>query len=143
VSREVAVAEQDTDLDDMNPLQRLIVERMRQRGWTPKEIEARGIRHATLHRYTNPLALKTPPRPATIRQLAEALDLDYDRVWRAAVDAVVWSQRSRTREPATPEGDAAVTTERLEMTLAAVEREHEELRRKIEALKKELTIEAQ
>lgn len=133
--------EQDTDLDAMNPLQRLIVERMAERGWTPKEVEARGIPHATLHRYTNPLVLKAPPRSETIRQLSKALRLDFDVVSRAGLEAVAWShERTREEVRAILADDATASTdERLDQALTAVERmlrEQEQLRRTIEAIKK-------
>jgi hypothetical protein len=142
VSREVAVPERDTDLDDMNPLQRLIVERMAERGWDPKEVEARGIPHATLHRYSNPLVLKAPPREKTIRQLATALHLDFGVVSRAGLDAVAWShERAHKKVRALLADDATANTdERLDQALAAMEqmeRDQAELRRTIEALKKE------
>jgi hypothetical protein len=74
----------------MNPLQRLIVDTMRRQGWEPKDVEARGVTHATLHRYMNPVTLKAPPKDKVVRQLAEALSLSYDRVWQAAVETVGW-----------------------------------------------------
>ncbi|MGZ6838722.1 MAG: helix-turn-helix domain-containing protein [Blastococcus sp.] len=77
-----------SDSGGMNPLQALILERMSERGWTPKDVEARGVNHATLHRYMNPLTLKAPPRRDTLQKLANALDLPLSRVERAAVESV-------------------------------------------------------
>jgi hypothetical protein len=78
----------------MSPLQRLILDQMRRRGWTPADIEARGVTHPTLHRYMNPVTLKSPPRQGTQEALAKALDLPLVAVKRAALASVGWTAGS-------------------------------------------------
>jgi hypothetical protein len=77
----------------MYPLQRLVLDQMRDRGWSPKQVEDRGVKHATLHRYMNPLVLRGLPRQESLKQLADALDLDFERVLQAAKDSVGWDAR--------------------------------------------------
>lgn len=84
----VAVGDGVAHAPGMSPLQALILNRMRERGWTPKQVEDRGVTHATLHRYMNPVALRQPPRKAVLEQLARALDLPLGRVEQAAVESV-------------------------------------------------------
>jgi hypothetical protein len=72
----------------MNPLQRLILDRMHERGWSAKDVEDRGVKHATLWRYMNPVQLRQPPRRQVLEQLAMALDLPFEKVQRAAFETV-------------------------------------------------------
>jgi hypothetical protein len=72
----------------MSPLQRLILDRMRGKGWTAKQVEDRGVSHATLHRYMNPVQLRQPPRKSVLQSLATALDLPLRAVEQAAVESV-------------------------------------------------------
>ncbi len=76
---------QVTKVRGMSPLQALIVERMRVRGWDAKQVEARGVTHATLHRYMNPVHLRQLPRRSVIQALALALEIDESEVREAAV----------------------------------------------------------
>lgn len=82
------MARADTDPAGMTPLQVLILERMRQKGWDAKQVEDRGVKHATLHRYMNPIEMKQLPRQAVIQALAGALDLNEEDVLQAAKDSV-------------------------------------------------------
>lgn len=85
----------------MSPLQALIVNRMRQRGWSPKQVEDRGVAHATLHRYMNPVELSQPPRKAVLQSLADALELPLAKVQQAAVESVSYDYtRGESPEPA-------------------------------------------
>lgn len=80
-----------THAEDMSPLEKLLTEQMRRRGWDANAVKRRsGIPHATLYRYTHPVELKSPPRRDTVEQLANALELNPDLVWKAAVDSVGW-----------------------------------------------------
>lgn len=90
-----------THAEGMPPLQALIINTMRERGWSPKQVEDRGVSHATLHRYMNPVELRQPPRKSILRDLATALDLPLSKVERAAVDSVGYGY-STTDEPAEP-----------------------------------------
>ena len=76
----------------MSPLQRLVLGRMRERGWDPKTVEERGpVTHATLHRYMNPVVLKQLPRQDVLRSLAAGLDLTYEDVRDAAMASIDWA----------------------------------------------------
>lgn len=82
------MAERRAHAPGMSPLQALIVNRMRDRGWSPKQVEDRGVAHATLHRYMNPVVLNQPPRKSVLQSLATALDLPLSSVQQAAVESV-------------------------------------------------------
>lgn len=82
------MAKRVTRVAGMSPLQALITERMRAKGWDAPTVEARGVKHATLHRYMNPVALRQLPRAAVLQALATALDLDVEEVRQAAKDSI-------------------------------------------------------
>jgi hypothetical protein len=97
------VSDGSTHAAGMSPLQALILDRMRSRGWTPKDVEDRGVAHATLHRYMNPVELKQPPRSSVLQSLASALDLPLARVQRAAVESVGYEyHEAESPEPTNP-----------------------------------------
>lgn len=77
-----------TKVSGMTPLQALILDRMRERGWTPKQVEERGVTHATLHRYMNPVRLKQLPRQSVLDQLSAALELPVSTIRLAAMDSI-------------------------------------------------------
>src|SRR3954447_5316928 len=83
----------------MSPLQTLILDRMRERGWTPKQVEDRGVSHATLHRYMNPVVLQQPPRKSVLRALADALDIPLSKMERAAVESVGYDYTASGQTP--------------------------------------------
>ena len=72
----------------MTPLRALILGQMEARRWDPKDVEERGIAHATLHRYMNPLRMKTLPRSDVLTALATSLDLPLERVRQAAWESL-------------------------------------------------------
>lgn len=82
------MARRVTKVVGMTPLQALVVNRMREQGWEPKDVEKRGVAHATLHRYMQPTPLKGLPRERVMKELAEALTLNYDQVLEAAMATV-------------------------------------------------------
>lgn len=82
------MARRVTKVVGMTPLQALVVNRMREQGWEPKDVEQRGVAHATLHRYMQPTPLKGLPRERVMRELADALTLNYDEVLAAAMATV-------------------------------------------------------
>lgn len=84
----------------MSPLQALILDRMREHGWTPKQVEDRGVSHATLHRYMNPVQLQQPPRKSVLRALATALDLPLSKLEQAAVESVGYDYTAAGQTPA-------------------------------------------
>lgn len=86
--RGVAVVTGGGQPEPMNPLMALILGRMRERGWSNQDVVARGVTWPTLHRYTHPVRMRQPPRPAILQALANALDLPLSQVQKAAVDSV-------------------------------------------------------
>lgn len=82
------MAKKVTKVHGMTPLQALIDTRMREKGWTPKDVESRGVRHATLHRYMNPVVLKQLPRRSVLEALAAGLELDVADVEQAAIESL-------------------------------------------------------
>jgi len=77
-----------TRVDGMSPLQALITTRMQEKGMDAPAVEARGVKHATLHRYMNPVHLRQLPRAAVLEALAQALELDVEDVRQAAKDSI-------------------------------------------------------
>jgi transcriptional regulator with XRE-family HTH domain len=73
---------------DLNPLQRLILHRMRERGWSYGEVARRGaLPRSTVSTLAATRNLTRPPRPATIDALAKGLDLPVSAVRAAAAEA--------------------------------------------------------
>jgi len=69
----------------LNPLQRLIQQRLRERGWSYREVARRGgLPHSTVHTLATTRNLGRPPRPATIDALAKGLDVPVSAVRAAA-----------------------------------------------------------
>jgi transcriptional regulator with XRE-family HTH domain len=72
----------------VNPLQRLIQQRLRERGWSYGEVARRGgLPRSTLYTLATTLNLARPPRPATIDALAKGLDVPVSVVRAAAAEA--------------------------------------------------------
>jgi transcriptional regulator with XRE-family HTH domain len=73
---------------EMNPLQRLIQERLRERGWSYGEAARRGgLPRSTLYTLATTRNLVRPPRPATIDALAKGLDVPVSAVRAAAAES--------------------------------------------------------
>jgi transcriptional regulator with XRE-family HTH domain len=69
----------------LNPLQRLILGRLRERGWSYREVARRGgLPHSTVHTLAATRNLARPPRPATIDALARGLEVPVSAVRAAA-----------------------------------------------------------
>ena len=80
-----AAAPQDLAL---NPLQRLIQERLRERGWSYGEVARRGgLPRSTVYTLATTRNLGRPPRPATIDALAKGLDVPVSAVRAAAAES--------------------------------------------------------
>lgn len=77
-----------TKVRGITPLQALVVGRMTDKGWDPKTVEDRGVAHATLHRYMNPVELRQLPRRDVLEALARGLQLDVEDVRQAAVESL-------------------------------------------------------
>jgi transcriptional regulator with XRE-family HTH domain len=72
----------------LNPLQRLIQQRLRERGWSYGEVAKRGgLPRSTLYTLATTRNLARPPRPATIDALAVGLDVPVSAVRAAAAES--------------------------------------------------------
>jgi transcriptional regulator with XRE-family HTH domain len=72
----------------LNPLQRLIQQRLRERGWSYGEIARRGgLPRSTVYTLATTRNLARPPRPATIDALARGLDVPVSAVRAAAAES--------------------------------------------------------
>ena len=72
----------------LNPLQRLIRQRLRERGWSYGEVAKRGgLPRSTLYTLATTRNLSRPPRPATIDALAVGLDVPVSAVRAAAAES--------------------------------------------------------
>ena len=81
--RTAAAAEQD-----INPLQRLIRQRLGERGWSYGEVARRGsLPRSTVYTLATTRNLTRPPRPDTIDALAKGLDVPVAVVRAAAAES--------------------------------------------------------
>src|SRR6201999_985101 len=72
----------------LNPLQRLIQQRLRERGWSHREVARRGgLSHSTIYTLATTRNLGRPPRPETIDALAAGLDVPVSAVRAAAAES--------------------------------------------------------
>src|SRR6202046_2113930 len=72
----------------INPLQRLILQRLRERGWSYGEVVRRGgLPRSTVYTLATTRNLARPPRPATINALAKGLDVPVSAVRAAAAES--------------------------------------------------------
>ena len=73
---------------DFNPLQHLIHQRLRERGWSYGEVARRGgLPRSTVYTLATTRNLARPPRPATLDGLAKGLDLPVSAVRAAAAQS--------------------------------------------------------
>ncbi|HEX4831012.1 MAG TPA: helix-turn-helix transcriptional regulator [Trebonia sp.] len=71
-----------------NPLQRLIQQRLRERGWSYGDVARRGgLPRSTVYTLASTHNLVRPPRPATIDALAKGLELPVSAVRAAAAES--------------------------------------------------------
>src|SRR6202044_3220867 len=74
--------------DNMNPLQRLIHQRLQDRGWSYGAVARRaGLARSTVYTLAITRNLVRPPRPATIDALAKGLDVPVSVVRAAAAES--------------------------------------------------------
>ena len=72
----------------VNPLQRLILARLRERSWSYGEVARRGgLPRSTVYTLATTRNLARPPRPATIDALAKGLDVPVSAVRAAAAES--------------------------------------------------------
>ena len=73
---------------DLNPLQRLIRQRMQEQGWSYGDVARRGgVPRSTVYTLATTRNLARPPRPATLNGLAWGLDLPVAVVRSAAAES--------------------------------------------------------
>jgi transcriptional regulator with XRE-family HTH domain len=73
---------------EINPLQRLIHQRLRERNWSYGEVARRGgLPRSTVYTLAMTRNLARPPRPATIDALAKGLDVPVSAVRAAAAES--------------------------------------------------------
>jgi len=73
---------------ELNPLQQLIHQRLRERGWSYGEVARRGgLPRSTVYTLATTRNLARPPRPATIDGLAKGLDVPVSAVRAAAAES--------------------------------------------------------
>ena len=73
---------------DINPLQRLIRQRLGERGWSYGEVARRGgLPRSTVYALATTRNLGRPPRPDTIDALAKGLDVPVSVVRAAAAES--------------------------------------------------------
>jgi transcriptional regulator with XRE-family HTH domain len=73
---------------ELNPLQRLIRQRLRDQGWSYGEVARRGgLPRSTIYTLATTRSLARPPRPATIDALAKGLDVPVAVVRAAAAES--------------------------------------------------------
>src|SRR5580692_336975 len=87
----------------LNPLQRLIQERLRDRGWSYGEVARRGgLPRSTVYTLATTRNLVRPPRPATIDALAKGLDVPVSLVRAAAAESTGLHYYDETPGPDQP-----------------------------------------
>lgn len=114
----------------VNPLQRLIQQRLRQRGWSYGEVARRGgLPRSTLYTLATTLNLVRPPRPATIDALAKGLDVPVSVVRAAAAESTGLHYYD---EP--PPGQFQPDDQERELLIASIDELSPEDRRHVAAL---------
>jgi transcriptional regulator with XRE-family HTH domain len=115
---------------DLNPLQRLIQERLAERGWSYGGIARRGgLPRSTVYTLATTRNLGRPPRPATIDALAKGLDVPVSAVRTAAAESTgMHYYNEPTARPRDP-GD-----QERELLIASIDELTPEDRRHVAAL---------
>lgn len=73
---------------DLNPLQRLIQQRLREQGWSYGVVARRGgLPRSTVYTLAMTRNLARPPRPATLDGLAQGLDVPVSAIRAAAAES--------------------------------------------------------
>jgi transcriptional regulator with XRE-family HTH domain len=99
----------------LNPLQRLIHQRLRERGWSYGEVARRsGLPRSTVYTLAMTRNLARPPRPATLDGLAKGLDVAVSAVRAAAAESTglhYYDEVPAGREPpGDPERDLLIAS---------------------------------
>jgi transcriptional regulator with XRE-family HTH domain len=114
----------------LNPLQRLIQERLRERGWSYGDAARRGgLPRSTLYTLATTRNLARPPRPATIDALAKGLDVPVSAVRSAAAESTGLHYYGEA-----PAGPEAPGDRERELLIASIDELTPEDRRHVAAL---------
>ena len=114
----------------INPLQRLIQQRMGEQGWSYGDVARRGgLPRSTVYTLATTRNLARPPRPATIDALAKGLDVPVAAVRAAAAE----STGLHYYDEAPAAGERAGDPER-ELLIASIDELTAEDRRHVAAL---------
>jgi transcriptional regulator with XRE-family HTH domain len=114
----------------LNPLQRLIQQRLRERGWSYREAARRGgLPHSTIHTLAATRNLGRPPRPDTIDALARALDVPVSVVRAAAAESTGMHYYDQA-----PAGNQGQPDPERELLIASIDDLSPEDRRHVAAL---------
>jgi hypothetical protein len=114
----------------LNPLQRLIQDRLRERGWSYGDASRRGrLPRSTIYTLATTRNLARPPRPATIDALARGLDVPVSAVRAAAAEATGLHYYDEA-----PAGPQAPGDRERELLIASIDELTPEDRRHVAAL---------
>jgi transcriptional regulator with XRE-family HTH domain len=114
----------------INPLQRLIHQRLRERKWSYGEVARRGgLPRSTVYTLATTRNLGRPPRPATIDALAKGLDVPVSAVRAAAAESTGLHYYDEV-----PAGPQQPTDRERELLIASIDELTPEDRRHVAAL---------
>ena len=115
---------------DLNPLQQLIQQRLRERGWSYGEVARRGgLPRSTVYTLAMTRNLARPPRPATLDGLAKGLDVPVSAVRAAAAESTGLHYYDEVRAGPQDPGDRE-----RELLIASIDELTPEDRRHVAAL---------
>ena len=116
----------------VNPLQRLIASRLRERGWSYGEVARRGgLPRSTVYTLAITRNLVRPPRPATIDGLAKGLEVPVSTVRAAAAESTGLHYYD---EPPAGAGRGDPGDQERELLIASIDELSAEDRRHVAAL---------
>jgi len=114
----------------LNPLQRLIQQRLREQGWSYGRVARRGqLPRSTVYTLATTRNLGRPPRPATIDALAKGLDVPVSAVRAAAAESTGLHYYDDA-----PAGQEQPDAQERELLLASIDELTPEDRRHVAAL---------
>jgi transcriptional regulator with XRE-family HTH domain len=116
---------------ELNPLQHLIHQQMREQGWSYGEVARRGgLPRSTVYTLATTRNLARPPRPATIDGLAKGLDVPVSAVRAAAAE----STGLHYYDDEVPAGQEHPGDQERELLIASIDELTPEDRRHVAAL---------
>jgi transcriptional regulator with XRE-family HTH domain len=116
--------------DDLNPLQRLIQQRLREHGWSYGDVARRGgLPRSTVYTLAITRNLARPPRPATIDALAKGLDVPVSVARAAAAESTGLHYYDQA-----PAGQGHPSDRERELLIASIDELTPEDRRHVAAL---------